>query len=105
MPVPVLDRWGEAMADEPVNNLHSFASVEQLAYVIYTSGSTGRPKGVMMSHGGISNSLRWLQDAYHLQPQERLLQKTALTFDPSLHWSVGSALSAPTHAAPFAGFC
>ncbi|HEY9330755.1 MAG TPA: amino acid adenylation domain-containing protein [Streptomyces sp.] len=54
------------------------------AYVIYTSGSTGRPKGVVVSHGAIDNRLRWMQDAYGLAPDDRVLQKTPSSFDVSV---------------------
>ncbi|HEX4499521.1 MAG TPA: amino acid adenylation domain-containing protein [Thermoanaerobaculia bacterium] len=57
---------------------------DQLAYVIYTSGSTGRPKGVMNSHRGIVNRLLWMQEAYNLLPEDRVLQKTPFSFDVSV---------------------
>ncbi|MFC9156620.1 non-ribosomal peptide synthase/polyketide synthase [Streptomyces bauhiniae] len=54
------------------------------AYVIYTSGSTGRPKGVTVPHAGIANRLRWMQDAYRLTGEDRVLQKTPSSFDVSV---------------------
>jgi amino acid adenylation domain-containing protein len=68
-------------------------SSASLAYVIYTSGSTGRPKGVMIAHAAICNHLRWLQETYALQPGERTLQKTPLSFDVAvreLFWPLTS---------------
>ena len=57
---------------------------EQPAYVIYTSGSTGQPKGAVNSHRGICNRLLWMQDAYALGPDDRVLQKTPFSFDVSV---------------------
>ncbi|WP_338900577.1 amino acid adenylation domain-containing protein [Streptomyces sp. TG1A-60] len=54
------------------------------AYVVYTSGSTGRPKGVVVPHEGIVNRLLWMQDAYGLGPDDRVLQKTPSGFDVSV---------------------
>ncbi|MER5793880.1 non-ribosomal peptide synthase/polyketide synthase [Streptomyces sp. NPDC001980] len=54
------------------------------AYVIYTSGSTGRPKGVVVPHAGIVNRLLWMQDAYCLGADDRVLQKTPSSFDVSV---------------------
>ncbi|MFJ2161022.1 non-ribosomal peptide synthase/polyketide synthase [Streptomyces sp. NPDC087856] len=54
------------------------------AYVIYTSGSTGRPKGVVVPHEGIVNRLLWMQDAYGLTADDRVLQKTPSSFDVSV---------------------
>lgn len=56
----------------------------QAAYVIYTSGSTGQPKGVINTHAGICNRLQWMQEAYGLLPEDRVLQKTPFTFDVSV---------------------
>ncbi|WP_144770515.1 amino acid adenylation domain-containing protein, partial [Herbaspirillum sp. SJZ099] len=57
---------------------------EQLAYVIYTSGSTGQPKGAANRHGSLHNRLAWMQAAYQLGPNERVLQKTPFGFDVSV---------------------
>ncbi|CAM2828326.1 non-ribosomal peptide synthetase [Prescottella defluvii] len=54
------------------------------AYAIFTSGSTGRPKGVAVSHGSIVNQLRWMQGEYGLGGSDRVLVKTAFTFDASV---------------------
>jgi amino acid adenylation domain-containing protein len=65
------------------------ATPGNLAYVIYTSGSTGVPKGVQIAHQGIVNRLRWMQEAYQLTAADRVLQKTAISFDVSvweLYW-------------------
>ncbi|WP_431945249.1 non-ribosomal peptide synthase/polyketide synthase [Actinacidiphila sp. bgisy167] len=53
-------------------------------YVIYTSGSTGRPKGVTVPHAGVVNRLAWMQDAYRLTPDDRVVQKTPFGFDVSV---------------------
>ncbi|MFI1469202.1 amino acid adenylation domain-containing protein [Streptomyces wuyuanensis] len=54
------------------------------AYVIFTSGSTGRPKGVIVEHAAIVNRLQWMQSAYRLNPDDRVLQKTPTSFDVSV---------------------
>ncbi|MDA0567788.1 amino acid adenylation domain-containing protein, partial [Streptomonospora sp. S1-112] len=57
---------------------------DHAAYVLYTSGSTGRPKGVVVSHRAIVNRLEWMQGAYGLTPDDRVLLKTPVTFDVSV---------------------
>ncbi|MFE2044755.1 amino acid adenylation domain-containing protein, partial [Streptomyces sp. NPDC059477] len=54
------------------------------AYLIYTSGSTGRPKGVIVTHRAIGNRLAWMQGAYGLRGDDRVLQKTPSSFDVSV---------------------
>ncbi len=58
-----------------------------LAYVIHTSGSTGVPKGALNTHGGIRNRLLWMQAAYQLTADDRVLHKTPVSFDPSV-WEI-----------------
>jgi amino acid adenylation domain-containing protein len=53
-------------------------------YMIYTSGSTGKPKGVPNLHRGLANRLLWMQEAFHLGPDDRVLQKTPFSFDVSV---------------------
>ncbi|MEO1590243.1 MAG: amino acid adenylation domain-containing protein [Cyanobacteria bacterium J06632_22] len=65
---------------EPPNNLQPDNSL----YVIYTSGSTGRPKGVVNTHRSLINRLMWMQDAYSLGSDDRVLHKTPLSFDVSV---------------------
>ncbi|MGW5282969.1 amino acid adenylation domain-containing protein [Streptomyces collinus] len=60
------------------------AGPDDPAYMIFTSGSTGTPKGVVVAHRAIANRLLWMQDAYGLNPGERVLQKTPYTFDVSV---------------------
>src|SRR5262249_30519386 len=80
------DGWGaDADADETLDAACD-AGLEpgHLAYVIYTSGSTGRPKGAANSHRGICNRLLWMQDTYHLNAADTVLQKTPYSFDVSV---------------------
>ncbi|MBO2458316.1 non-ribosomal peptide synthetase [Actinomadura violacea] len=54
---------------------------DSAAYVLHTSGSTGRPKGVEITHGGIANRVMWTVGRHRLGPADRVLHKTAVTFD------------------------
>jgi len=57
---------------------------DHLAYVIYTSGSTGTPKGAMNTHRAICKRLLWMQEAYGVGPDDRVLHKTPCSFDVSV---------------------
>ena len=57
---------------------------EQLAYLMYTSGSTGRPKGAGNRHAALLNRLQWMQDAWCLDENDTVLQKTPFSFDVSV---------------------
>lgn len=68
-------------------------SEQNAAYILYTSGSTGRPKGVVVSHAGIANRIAWVVRNNDLSADDRVLQKTALTFDAAC-WEVFAPLVA-----------
>jgi amino acid adenylation domain-containing protein len=59
-------------------------SPESLVCVLYTSGSTGKPKGVMIPHRAVCNFLHYIQEAYFLCPEDRFMQRSRCTFDPSI---------------------
>lgn len=96
-PVMVLDdpAFVRALRDgydaEPTSPQHE-VDPASLAYVLYTSGSTGRPKGVAVPHAGIVNRIAWLQHAYPLAVEDRMLVKTPISFDTSV-WEVFWPLS------------
>ncbi|MDD0999147.1 amino acid adenylation domain-containing protein [Pseudomonas sp. TNT2022 ID1044] len=72
------------LSDLPGSDLPNLAVAENLAYMIYTSGSTGKPKGAGNRHVALHNRIEWMQDAYNLQPADRVLQKTPFSFDVSV---------------------
>ncbi len=78
-----LDRDWQNIAQERTDNPDSQVSADNLIYVIYTSGSTGRPKGSRNIHRALCNRLCWMQDAYQLTENDRVLQKTPFSFDVS----------------------
>jgi amino acid adenylation domain-containing protein/FkbH-like protein len=82
--VVALDKQRDDIASEDAFNLQNITRLENLVYVIYTSGSTGQPKGTMNVHSGLCNRLLWMQQQYRLNESDRVLQKTAFTFDVSV---------------------
>ena len=86
VPVPslCLDHGGSVIGQRAAHNPQRPVALDDLAYVIYTSGSTGTPKGVMISHGGLANHMHWMQRAYPLSADDRVLQKTPSSFDASV---------------------
>jgi amino acid adenylation domain-containing protein len=56
---------------------------QALAYVLYTSGSTGQPKGVLIEHRALQSFIASYRRVFDLQPDDRMLQLAALTFDMS----------------------
>ncbi len=80
-----LDADWAAVAQAPTSLPADVGNVpDDLSYVIYTSGSTGLPKGAMNTHRGICNRLLWMQEAYELDADDRVLQKTPSSFDVSV---------------------
>ncbi|HLN03124.1 MAG TPA: amino acid adenylation domain-containing protein [Bryobacteraceae bacterium] len=56
-------------------------TADDLAYVIYTSGSTGRPKGVEIQHRAVVNFLASIERQLGIEPSDRLVAVTTLSFD------------------------
>ncbi|MEU6406697.1 amino acid adenylation domain-containing protein [Streptomyces sp. NPDC046985] len=81
--VPVPDGTGTPAAADVPEALPAVPDTAP-AYVIFTSGSTGRPKGVAVNHAAIVNRLEWMQSAYPIGPEDRVLHKTPFTFDVSV---------------------
>ncbi|HEU0190995.1 MAG TPA: amino acid adenylation domain-containing protein [Mycobacterium sp.] len=76
-----------AQADDGAAPAATVLSPAGTAYVVYTSGSTGAPKGAVNTHAAIRNRLLWMQDAYPITADDRVLHKTPISFDPSL-WEI-----------------
>ncbi len=89
--IPV-DRVADRAAQEDYRNPESTVGGNRPAYVMYTSGSTGKPKGVMVEHRQVSNCIFWMQGKFNLQADHIILQRTNLTFDPSV-WEIFWPLS------------
>nr|AYN44243.1 nonribosomal peptide synthetase [Cloning vector H69C977B_s05]AYN44279.1 nonribosomal peptide synthetase [Cloning vector H69C977B_s11]AYN44303.1 nonribosomal peptide synthetase [Cloning vector H69C977B_s15] len=64
-----------------------------LAYCLFTSGSTGQPKGVLIEHSSLANHMEWMNEAQPLGPEDRVLQRTSLSFDASV-WELFAPLMA-----------
>ncbi len=79
-----IDALKNRIAECAEKNLEVAVTPQHLAYVIYTSGSSGQPKGVMVSHRAIANRLLWMQQELPLLESDRVLQKTAFSFDASI---------------------
>lgn len=58
---------------------------DDLAYVIFTSGSTGVPKGVAIDHRGACNTLEDINRRFDIQPTDRVLGLSSLSFDLSVY--------------------
>jgi amino acid adenylation domain-containing protein len=56
-------------------------TADDLAYVIYTSGSTGEPKGVCVRQRALVNLLCAMRDLVGIEPGDRLLAVTPVSFD------------------------
>lgn len=82
--VLLLDQLGDRLTIEDDSNLEESSTAENLAYVMYTSGTTGQPKGIMVEHRQVNNCIFWMQDEFQLNESAVIVQRTNLTFDPSV---------------------
>ena len=89
-PVRLDADWPE-IAECPATPPEGDPSPLGAAYAMYTSGSTGRPKGVVITHEGIAGRVMWTVRHHGFSPADRVLQKTALTFDAA-GWEIFAPL-------------
>jgi amino acid adenylation domain-containing protein len=80
---------------------------ENLAYIVYTSGSTGKPRGVQLPHRGLVNHHVAATKLYGLEPSDRVLQFSSISFDISIEeifptWVAGGTLVFRTEDTPLA---
>jgi amino acid adenylation domain-containing protein/non-ribosomal peptide synthase protein (TIGR01720 family) len=73
-----------ALGQSPEHNPAQELLPQNTAYVIYTSGSTGTPKGVMITQAALNNHMQWMQQTFRFTESDRVLQKTAFSFDASV---------------------
>ena len=74
---------------------------EAIAYLLFTSGTTGIPKGIGIQQRNVMAYVHAMVERYDIQPEDRLSQAFALTFDPSVHdlfvcWRRGACLYVPS---------
>jgi amino acid adenylation domain-containing protein len=81
------------IAQQPTTDPARWEDGAAAAYVMYTSGSTGRPKGVVISRRTVADRIGWMQHLYGLSETDRLLHKSAFSFDNSV-WELLWPLSA-----------
>ncbi|HET8843378.1 MAG TPA: amino acid adenylation domain-containing protein, partial [Ktedonobacteraceae bacterium] len=72
------------IARQPAIHPPDRTTPENIAYIIYTSDSFDALKGAMNTHQAIINRLLWMQEAYCLTAQDRVLQKASFSFDVSV---------------------
>ncbi|WP_437759618.1 non-ribosomal peptide synthase/polyketide synthase [Sorangium sp. So ce1389] len=77
----LLDADEDEIAGQPAEAPALAVGPGALAYVIYTSGSTGRPKGAMVTHGGLSNYVRWAAAAYRAGEGDGAPVHSSVSFD------------------------
>ncbi|QJB38147.1 amino acid adenylation domain-containing protein [Chitinophaga oryzae] len=80
----VLEDFREHAADYSEQLPEIINQSTDLAYVIYTSGSTGKPKGVMIGQHSVVNLIASQGRSFGVQPTDRILQFSALSFDASV---------------------
>jgi amino acid adenylation domain-containing protein len=85
--VILYDRVTDLISGQDPPGLNVPVSPRGLAYVMYTSGSTGKPGGVMVEHQPVNNCISWMQNKFHLTTNDIVIQRTNLTFDPSV-WEI-----------------
>lgn len=80
----LLNDNGSLPAPVPTHLKPVRVSPEDLAYIIFTSGSTGRPKGVQITHGNLTNLIRWHIRAFGVAASDRATMQASPGFDAAI---------------------
>lgn len=82
--IEVIDIEDAGLQGQATDNPTSLSSPEDNAYLMFTSGSTGTPKGVLVRHGAFVQRIAWMTERFDWQAGDLTMQKTPLSFDPSI---------------------
>ncbi len=91
-------------ASLPAEDMEPSSGPGNLIYVIFTSGSTGIPKGAGVYHRGFVNLLHWFVTEFALNPQDRNLLLTSLSFDLTQKNLYASLITGGTLCVPGVGY-
>jgi tyrocidine synthetase-3 len=91
-------------ADVPEEDLEPISGPGNLIYIIFTSGSTGVPKGAGVFHRGFVNLLHWFVTEFELNPEDRNLFLTSLSFDLTQKNLYASLITGGTVCVPGVGY-
>ena len=65
-------------------------SPDSTAYVIFTSGSTGKPKGVVITHSAAANTIKDINERFHVTEKDCIIGLSSFGFDLSVYDVFGS---------------
>lgn len=85
--------FGDVDPQLPGTDPADAAGPDSLAMILYTSGSTGHPKGVLHTHAGVLVDARNLTNGWGVNPRDRWLLATSLSFASSVRTIYGSLLN------------
>ncbi|MDB2556269.1 amino acid adenylation domain-containing protein, partial [Flavobacteriaceae bacterium] len=86
-----INKFEENQHTIPTQFLNRLSSEDEVAYVMHTSGSTGKPKAAMITHEGMMNHLRIMEQELELDTESIVVQNATATFDISI-WQLINAL-------------
>lgn len=94
-----LERVGASSARDP--DRRALQLPPDIAYLLMTSGSTGVPKAVPIRHDSVMQVVRWCNDHFGIDRDDRMICHAPLQFDTSLWDYLGGFLAgAEVHLVP-----